>query len=162
MFQRVDLKHANATALGILVPQGAKTLVIVRPRALTFDMLPARWDGERGHAPQFCAFTRDEAAQVARRLIAALEAANANPVQTFGDGDCFQVWLRTAEHVWIVCRRAPREAYQPILFATHAEAVCEAEKLSAYVWPAADASQQYYVNTQRLSEPHLACHARLR
>ena len=151
MFQRVDLKHANATALGILVPQGAKTLVIVRPRALTFDLLPARWNGETGHAPQFCAFTRDEAAQVARRLIASLETAEVNPVQTFGQGDCFQIWLRAGEFVWIVCRRAPGEAYQPILFATREVAVRDAEKLTAFVWPDPDASQQYYVNTQSFS-----------
>ena len=151
MFQRVDIKHANATVLGILVPQGAKTLVIVRPRALTFDLLPVRWDGEAGHAPEFCAFTRDVAAQVARRLIVSLETAGANPVQTFGHCDCFQVWLRAGEFVWIVCRRAPGEPYQPILFATQEEAISEAEKLTAYVWPAADANQQYYFNTQSFS-----------
>ena len=35
MFTPVEPQHAGPTALGILVPQGAKTLVIVRPRALT-------------------------------------------------------------------------------------------------------------------------------
>src|SRR5437763_9334172 len=99
-FSRIDAKQAGASALGILVPQGAKTLVVVRPRALACDLLPARWDGDSAHAPQFCVFTRDEAAGAARRLVQALEAAvvqGVNPVQTFGDaaGERLQIWLHT-------------------------------------------------------------------
>src|SRR6185503_10907751 len=98
-FHKVDPKHASPHALGILVPHGAKTLVIVRPRALSWDLLPARWDGDGSHAPEFCVFTRDEAAGAARRLLQALEEAvrlAANPVQTFGDAanERLQVWLR--------------------------------------------------------------------
>jgi hypothetical protein len=152
MFQRVEARQAGASAIGILVPQGTRTLVIVRPRALSFDLLPARWTGDE-QPPQFCTFSRDEAALVARRLIAALEAAvaaHANPVQTFGDPSraCFQIWLRTDEYVWIACRRAPGQAYAPVVFADQAEATREAERLSAFVWPALEAAQEYYVNTQ--------------
>lgn len=156
MFLRVDSKNAGLTALGILVPQGAKTLVIARPRALTWDLLPARWDGDREHAPQFCLFARDEAANVARRLIRTLDAAVAagvNPVQTFGDAqrDSLQVWVRTDEFVWIACRRAPGEAYQPVIFATQEEAMRAAEAIVAVVWPAAGVKQEYYFNTQNFS-----------
>jgi hypothetical protein len=153
MLVRVDPQHAGPNALGILVPHGAKTPVIVRPRALTWDLLPAHWDGDSGHPPHFCVFTRDEAAAVARRLITALATAieqGVNPVQTFGDanGACLQIWLRTDEFVWIVCRRAPGLAYQPLVFATQEDATHEAEKLATIVWPAADVKQEYYFNTQ--------------
>jgi hypothetical protein len=156
MFTRVDQKHAGATALGILVPQGAKTLVIIRPRALAWDLLPARWDGAHGNAPEFCVFPRDEAASAARRLIQALEAAINNrvcPVETFGDaqGKCCQVWMRTDEFVWIACRRATGEAYRPMIFATQEEAIREAEALAAIVWPTAETKQEYYFNTQNFS-----------
>jgi hypothetical protein len=156
MFTRVDQKRAGAAALGILVPQGAKTLVIVRPRALAWDLLPARWDGVHGKAPTFCVFTRDEAASAARRLIQSLEAAVNNgvcPVETFGDvqGKCCQVWLRTDEFVWIACRRATGEAYQPTIFATQEEAIREAEALAAVVWPTPATKQEYYFNTQNFS-----------
>ncbi len=155
-FHKVDAKQANSNALGILVPHGAKTLVIVRPRALAWDLLPARWDGNGTHAPEFCLFTRDEAAGAARRLLHALEEAvqcGANPVQTFGDtaNKCLQVWLRTGEFVWIVCRRTPGEAYQPMVFATFEEATQEADKLAAIVWPSAETRQEYYFNTQNFS-----------
>ena len=153
MFQRVEPQHGGAAALAVLIPHGAKTLVILRPRAWAFDLLPARW--EHGRVPEFCDFTRDEAAHVARRLIAALEAAAGgdNPVQTFGaaDRECFQIWLRAADFVWIACRRAPGQAYQPLILSTRHEAIALAEQLTAFVWPQGDTHQQYYFNTQNLS-----------
>lgn len=153
-FRRVDAHQAGQQALGILVPPGQRTLVILRPRALGCDLLPARWDG--AGPPAFCTFAREEAAVVARRLQQTLERAveaGVNPVQTLGDpaGRCFQVWVRTDEFVWIVCRRAPGQAYQPAIFADHATALAEAERLTPLVWPAADAGQEVYFNTQQFA-----------
>lgn len=155
MFLRVDQKQAGPDAIGILIPHGAKTLVIVRPRSLAWDLLPARWDGQSDHPPEFAVFTRDEAAGVARDLVRALDAAVAtgvNPVQTFGDADRarLQIWVRTAPFVWIVCRRTPGQAYQPMIFTSPDEAIREAERLTCLVWPAGG-TQEYYFNTQNLS-----------
>jgi hypothetical protein len=154
-FVRTDPNRAGPTALGILIPQGARTLVILRPRALEWDLLPARWDGDRACAPEFCTFERDEAVGVARKVITSLEAAvleHSCPVQTFGDpaAQQLQIWMRAGEHVWIACSRSPGQAYQPIHFSTIDDARQAAEKLVAFVWPAADARQEYYFNTQNL------------
>src|SRR5437867_4184696 len=105
MFTRVEPQHAGPSALGILVPPGTKTPVIVRPRALDWDLLPARWDGDGKHPPEFSLFTRDEAANVARQLIKSLEASaerGVNPLGSFGDmqGGRLQIWLRTDDLVW--------------------------------------------------------------
>jgi hypothetical protein len=156
MFFRVDVKQAGPNALGILVPQQTKTLVIVRPRALAWDLLPARWNGDSTNAPRFCWFTRDEATGAARRILRTLETAvtlGANPVQTFGNAEeeRLQIWLRTEEFVWIVCRRSPGEEYRPMIFPTREDAEREAEKIAAIVWPTADARQEYYFNTQNFS-----------
>lgn len=150
MFTRVEPQHAGPTALGILVPHGAKTLVIVRPRALAWDLLPARWTGDSSQTPAFSVFTRDEAASVARRFIKALETAIVNPLESFGDAQrqSCGVWLRTDEFVWIVCRRAQGEAYQPMTFVSPEAAAKEANKLAVYLWPAAETAQEYYFNTQ--------------
>jgi hypothetical protein len=155
-FRRVEARSAGAQALGILVPLGPQTLVILRPRALPWDLLPARWDGDSASTPVFCQFGRDEAAGVARRLQQALErgvASGINPVQTVGDarGEHFQVWLRSEEYVWLVCRRAPGQAYRPAIFASHDEALREAERLTPIVWPDAEAQQEYYFNTQQFT-----------
>lgn len=151
MFERVELQHAGPNALGILVPPGPRTLVIVRPRALEWDLLPARWDGDVGHAPEFCTFTRDEAAGVARRLIEELQSRTDNPLGTFGnpDGTCVQIWLRTKDLVWIVCRRQPGRGYEPMIFASQGAAVSAAESLAPIFWPPEGVIQHYYVNTQR-------------
>jgi len=156
MFVRVEPQHAGPNALGVLIPHGAKTLVIVRPRALPWDLLPARWDGDRAQPPQFCVFTRDEAAIIARRFIKALEAAvaqNVNPLESFGDAQqqTCGIWLRADEFVWIVCRRAQGETYQPMTFASTDEATSAGEKLAAVVLPAADVTQEYYFNTQKFT-----------
>jgi hypothetical protein len=153
-FRRVEAHQAGSGALGILVPPGRRTLVIVRPRALGWDLLPARWGGDRRTPPSFCTFTRDEAAAVARQLLDDLQGAverGVNPVETCGDalGRCFQVWLRPGELVWIVCRRAAGQAYQPLLFTSYDEARAAAERLTPLVWPAADADQECYFNTQQ-------------
>ncbi len=104
----------------------------------------------------FCTFGRDEAAGVARRLQQALElavTAGASPIQTVGDarGESHQVWIRTDEFVWIVCHRTPGQTYQPAVFAEHDEARRHAEQLTPVLWPAADAEQEYYFNTQHFA-----------
>ncbi len=120
-FRRVEPHLAGPNALGILVPPGLKTVVILRPRGLDWDLLPARWEGEPALPPVFAQFNADEAAHVARRLPLALEqgvAAGKNPVETFGNplAGQFQVWLHTRDFVWIVCRRMPGQTYRPLLF----------------------------------------------
>ena len=152
---RTDPRRAGPTALGILIPHGTKTIVILRPRSLEWDLLAARWDGDRAQPPQFCTFERDQAAIVARQLIATLERAimeRVCPVETFGDpaSQRLEIWLRGGDLVWIVCRRAPGQAYQPVLFNSHEEAVRAGEQLASLVWPAPDVRQEYYFNTQNL------------
>lgn len=152
-FRRVDMKQAGASAMGILVPPGARTLVIVRPRSLPWDLLPAFWDGDGTHAPAFCVFGRDEAVRVAKAFLFALESAvraNCNPVQTLGADECFQMWIRTEAHVWIACHRSPGESYRPAKFASQADATVAAESLTRVVWPSQDVFQDYYFNTQQL------------
>jgi hypothetical protein len=155
-FRRVESNRAGSAALGILVPRGARTVVILRPRGLPCDLLPARWNGKGDSAPVFASFTRDEAVGLARRVLQALEqsvTAGINPIETSGDaaGACCHVWVRTDDFVWIVCQRAPGQAYQPALFTDRREAIRFAEQLEPVFWPAADAGQEYYFNTQHFA-----------
>jgi hypothetical protein len=152
-FRRVDAQRAGAMALGILVPPGLKTLVILRPCGLEWDLLPARWAGEPATPPVFSQFSREEAALVARRFQQSLEdavVAGKNPVGTFGNpsGQAFQVWVRTGEHVWILCRRLPGRPYEPLVFGSQEEAENAGRRLSPIFHPALDANQEYYFNTQ--------------
>ena len=156
VFRRVDAQRAGAAALGILVPPGEKTLVILRPRGLEWDLLPALWEGDAGAAPVFCRFDRDEAALVARRVQKCLEESvlsGTNPVETFGNsvGKEFQVWVRSREFVWILCRRRAGLPYEPLVFGSHEEAVSAGRRITPFVHPTADADQEYYFNTQNFT-----------
>ena len=153
-FRRVDAQRAGPSALGILVPPGRKTVVILRPRGLEWDLLPARWAGDAALPPEFCDFGRDEAAGVARRFQQALEATlrvGTNPVETIGDpaGHDFQVWVRAGDYVWILCRRTPGQPYLPLIFASHEEAQSAGRRIEPFFHPGAD--QEYYFNTQNFS-----------
>ncbi len=142
-FRKVEARFAGPTALGILVPMGTKTLVVVRPRSLPWDFIPSIWDAD---SPAFPVFRREEAAVAARRFQQSLEASAASgqsPVETTCDSaeTCFQIRLRAAEFVWLACRRAPGAAFQPIVFSNRHEAEEAATRIEAVMFPPAEVVQ---------------------
>lgn len=154
-FQRVEARRAGPGALGILVPPGRITLVILRPRGLPWDLLPVRWDGDPECPPSFCQFSRDEAAGVARGLFRLLEkgaAPGQESLQTLGKGDSYLVWWRTDEYDWIVCRRVPGETYRPLLLSTREEAVEVGRRVEPVLRPAPEETREVYFNTQLFAE----------
>jgi hypothetical protein len=157
-FRRVEDNRAGPEALGILVPPGQSTFVILRPRALEWDLLPVRF--ERGIYSNFCSFARDEAAAVARQVPRALEEGTLLPqrsVQVVANpaGDGFLVWVPMLDVMWLLCLRVPGRPYEPFAFASRAEAQNAVERLAPYLWPAMNTSQEYYFNTQNFSRnPH--------
>ena len=74
-------------------------------------------------------------------------------LESFGDAQqqTCGLWLRAEDFVWIVCRRAQGEAYQPMTFVSSEEAASVAEKLAAVLWPSVNETQEYYFNTQNFS-----------
>jgi hypothetical protein len=155
-FRRVDARHAGTTALGILVPPGPRTFVILRPRALDWDLLPLRPGLEQAQPAVFCTFERDEAAGVARRVQKALERGAGcvpGPVEVAGTapGAGFGLCARVESYLWIACARVTGRPYQPCLFDSVAAAEMAAARLTPILWPAGDAGQEYYFNTQAFS-----------
>lgn len=148
--KRVDARSASVCALGILVPPGTRTFVVLRPRSQAWDFLPVRWSGRAGDAPEFASFDRDSAALVARQIAKTLEdrdRAGDSPLETLGHEPAYQVWIRDVELCWLLCERAG-QAYRPLSFATLAEARVAAEAMSPFVHPGANRVQDYYFNTQ--------------
>jgi len=147
VYRQIEGAQAGPQALGILVPPGVRTQVILRPRGLQWDLLPTQRVGAA-----FCEFGRDEAAGVARRVQLALAGAAASghdprhmiEVRTAG----YHVAAALAGWLWLVCPRRPGQAYEPVLFPTLSEAERVAEELAPFLFPAADAEQEYYFNTQ--------------
>src|SRR6266478_2800407 len=103
-FRRVEDERAGPAALGILVPPGRRTLVILRPRALAWDLLPIRLS-ERA---DFCEFGRDEAALLARQIHVTLEQAQGDQhIHAQAAADGFRVCAPVGDYLWIACGRAP-------------------------------------------------------
>lgn len=151
-FRRVEARHAGPQALGILIPPGRRTLVILRPRGLAWDLLPLRpADGPAA----FCDFGRDEAVAVARAVHRALEAGpeGDSPVQAAADpaGPGCLVRTEAGAFTWVACLRVPGQPYAPMRFADFDEARAAAARLAVVLWPAADAGQELYFNTQNFS-----------
>ncbi len=148
-FRRVEDSQAGPTALGILVPPGLRTFVILRPRAVEWDLLPLA-SGDGGGA--FHPFEREEAAGVARRVRSALEqvVGGASPVRAVARADAGGFWViaRAGEWDWIACRRAPGRPYQPTTFASREEAEEAARRLTLFLCPGQDGNQEVYFNTQ--------------
>ena len=151
-FRRVDGAEAGPDALGILVPPGRRTLVILRPRALDYDLVPLQPPTDDGLAPDFAEIDHKEAPGVSQRLYRALEAASASKtgrveaVPAVGAG--WWVRARAGAFTLLACLRVPGEAYQPAVLATGAEASALAARLAPILFPAPDDSQELYFNTR--------------
>ena len=151
--RRVDIRHAGSEAVGILVPPGQRTFVAVRPRGLSWDLLPVRWTGDPATAPAPCAFTRDEAVAVARKLGKFLEHCDTHgisPVETLGRCPEFQVWLRAEDLFWLMFARESRQSYRPQFHPTLAAAQAAAELLASLLAPGPSRTREYYFNTQNI------------
>src|SRR4051794_18354997 len=109
-FRRVEGNHAGANALGILLPPGGRTLVIVRPRALEWDLLPLNPNENGG--PRFWETARIEAQDLAQRIYRALEESSSDgsvrvDALMSADGPGYEVRAGLGSFVLVVCARLP-------------------------------------------------------
>ena len=152
-FREVAGEQAGPAALGILVPPGRRTLVVVRPRALNWDLLPLDPQAAEGEGPRFWEVGRAFAPRLAQELAGALQANHGSRIEPVAapDGNGYQIRAGIGRFVLIVCARIPGQAYQPLLFATVADACTAAEQIEAFLAPATHADQELYLNTSHFS-----------
>jgi hypothetical protein len=145
-------QQAGPDALGILVPPGARTVLIVRPRALAWDLLLVRGPADTA----FRDLGRDEAPAVAREFLAALErwcCGSAGHVEavTASQGEGSLVWVDVGDFCLVVCARVPGKPYQPLLFTQTDEARRAARCIASILHPPAGAEQEVYFNTHHFA-----------
>ncbi len=150
VFERVDHNQAGPNALGILIPPGQRTILILRPKSLSYDFLAIKADDVNAEMPTFCNFDRDEAAELARNLKGTLEAASEDLVTVHDNpwGDGYVAWVSCAELLWIPCHRRPGKPYQGALFPSEAEAEEVATVMRKCFCPPEGETGQVYFNTQ--------------
>jgi len=145
-FRIVPAERAGAAALGILVPPGTPTVLIVRPRSLNWDLLLVRGAG----GTTFQAMNSEEASLVARGFFEALqEWARGRPglIQAVADADGFLVWADVGDFCLVVCERRPGQAYRPLRLTDETEARRVVARLTDVLHPPEQADQEVYFNT---------------
>jgi hypothetical protein len=148
-FRRVDGAQAGPSALGVLVPPSRRTVLILRPRTLAWDLVLAQTGGG------FREMTREVAEHVAHQVAAALEAeegAHVEPVYSLDQGGS---WLRVriGSYALTVCTRQPGQPYQAHLFCDVELVRVAVEALTALLRPPPEVVQELYFNTCNFTRP---------
>ncbi len=151
-FRRVEGRDAGPAALGVLAPPGRRTYLILRPRALPWDLLLLRPE----HGSLFHEMDREEATAAAGQLVRALEewaAGGPGRVETADAPQGQGVWLRVhaGSFSLLLCPRDPGRPYAAQLFADHEEARTAAADLATIVHPPPGGQQELYFNTRHFS-----------
>jgi hypothetical protein len=153
-FRRVDGAAAGPRALGILVPPGGRTVVVVRPRSLDLDLVVLR-KGPNGTASNVIHEAgRTEASILADGLRRALENAadrGAGQIQIVPTEHGFWLRVQVGAFALLVCPRQPGQAYRPLHLTTEDEARQTADAVDALLSPGPDANQELYVNTEHFT-----------
>jgi hypothetical protein len=146
--RRVDDAQAGPTALGILVPPGRRTFLILRPRALTWDLVLLRMP----EGPAFRDMNPEEAQVVSSALWRALERGGGR-LEEVGLPEGTGWWLRAhiGSYALLVCARLPGQAYEPLVFPDPPTARAAAEQLALILCPPPDIEQECYLNTRHFS-----------
>jgi hypothetical protein len=147
---RVEDERAGPTALGILVPPGRQTFLILRPRALSFDLILLR----RAEGKAFREMGYEEAAAAARGVFRTLEeradSSRAEAVDLPSGEGC---WVRVSvgPFAFLACPRVPGQPYQPLVCTSAADARVVVSAIEALLCPADGIEQEVYLNTRNFS-----------
>jgi hypothetical protein len=153
-FRLVNDDQAGPRALGLLVPPGRRTLVIVRPRSLPWDLLVVHSHRRTGPTTTFRDFGREEAAAASDGLCLALQEWAAGGPGCLEPVDAVGGYLvRGVIGIFplLACLRRPGQPYQPLVFPDRADAADAAAALTGVLCPAADAEQELYLNTRHFA-----------
>ena len=130
-FRRVEADQAGPTALGILIPPAQRTFVILRPRALAFDLLLCRGAGD----PTFHALSHGEASAAAQSIYRGLREGLAR-VESAG-----HLLAHVGPMCFVACARVEGQPYAPL-----APEDADAVALAGYLCPVGE--QEVYFNTR--------------
>jgi hypothetical protein len=147
--RRVEARRAGPGALGILLPPGPRTVLILRPRSVLWDLLLVR-GGEGGEpGTPFLHLEPEEGQALAEGLMRALER-EAGQVEAVFAADGAGYWVQAQVGVFplIACERRPGQPYRPAAFAGVADARGAAAAIAAALRPAGDGGLEVYLNTR--------------
>jgi hypothetical protein len=155
-FRHVEGEQAGPNALGILIPPGHRTLVILRPRALDWDLLLLSPFGDQLTNAGVWELIKRQAESMAPKVQRALQdwasGGQGGPeLVPLAEGGGYRIRVAIGALRWLVCRRLPGKPYQPMTFPSEEEARTTATELAGVLCPDADANQELYFNTYHFS-----------
>jgi hypothetical protein len=151
----VEDADAGPDAVGILVPPCKRTVVILRPRALIWDLLLTEEGLPRAGSP-FRELTQMEACAAARGIYDALkEWFSGGPggmdVQSSPAVAGYGVRARAGPFTFLACLRVPGQPYRPLHFNNATDARETAATLATVLFPTANREQEIYFNTRHFN-----------
>jgi hypothetical protein len=155
-FRHVEGDRAGPRALGILIPPGHRTLVILRPRALAWDLLLLSPFGDQLSAAGFWEIVRANAGLMSEKVRRELETwaaggKGSTEIVALVEQHGYRLRVCTGMYRWMVCRRVPGKPYQPWTFSNEAEATNAGAELAQVLCPGADENQEVYCNTHHFA-----------
>jgi hypothetical protein len=146
--RRVEGPRAGPSALGILVPPGRRTFLILRPRALLWDLLLLA----PGSGSAFREVPHAEADRLAHEMFQALqhwsEGASGHVEEVAcPDGGGFWVRVCVGPFALLACGRQPGRPYQPLTFPDADTALSAAARMRDILRPPDKIDQEVYLNT---------------
>lgn len=151
--QRTAAHLAGPRALGILIPPGSQTVLILRPRSLPWDLVLLKSCG----STTFRTLNQSEGHQVAEALYEALvkwsDGSNGHiGAIPLSEGEGLQIWMDVEDFSLIVCARNPGQPYQPLILTDSQQAEEAIGQLQAVLCPGANQKQEIYLNTRHFSQ----------
>ena len=151
-FRRVEGPEAGPNALGILIPPGHRTLVILRPRALDVDLVLTRSRADSPGVFRFWEIASIEGNLMARQVHRALEEwAQGGPgiieVVPLTERHGWRVRIEIGSFNWAVCPRVPGQPYRAMTFTAEGEARTLASRLAEVLCPSLEGDRELYLNT---------------
>jgi hypothetical protein len=146
-FRRVEGEQAGAGALGILVPPARRTFVILRPRALPWDLLLCRSPAELS----FRELSHDEASAAAQGLYRALRDGLVAIDPLPGAEGC-RLRVQVGPFALVACPRQPGRPYAP-LACPEADIAAAVGRLLGVLSPAGPEEQELYFNMRFFERP---------
>ncbi len=150
-FRRVEGEQAGPAALGILVPPGRRTFVILRPRGLLWDLLLCRDPDDLA----FRDLAHDEASAAAQGLYKGLRewaAGGPGAVEVVPGAEGCRLRVRVGPLTLVACPRRPGQPYAALLCA-EVDARAAAAGLAGVLCPPGAAEQEVYFNTRFFDPP---------
>ncbi|HEX5269823.1 MAG TPA: hypothetical protein VFW33_05015 [Gemmataceae bacterium] len=155
--RRVEAREAGPAALGILLPPGPHTVLLLRPRSLPWDLLLVR-GGEGGEpGTPFLHLDPEEGHMMAEGLLRALErwaGGGAGKVEAAFAADGAGYWVQADVGAFplLACERRPGQPYRPAAFATAEEAGRAAAAVVAALCPQGSVGVEVYLNTRHFGQ----------